>query len=161
MRLSRSQILVHTGLDPHYIRRKIRRAVLERDGHRCRFCREETNCVCHDLPLCRGGKTRVDNLLTCCRLCSRDKQEATAKEFEFLLKSRHRGSRDDGVQVSKAGAGARLDLYLIAEVNQFLQRVVTSKNLPLKVRAKAERLSWKLTEDHRDKTKQRKIESPW
>jgi len=57
-----------------YIPRKIRREVNKRDGGKCVFCGSLTNYLCHSTPKCRGGKTTVDNLLTCCKKCSREKR---------------------------------------------------------------------------------------
>ena len=160
MRLSQSQITVHTGLNPHYIPRKKRRAVLERDDEKCRFCQMETHYVCHNLPLCRGGRTQINNLLTCCRPCSRKKDQGTAKEFEEELKCCYKGSSEDldDVHVHNPGRGVRIDLYLVAEVSQFLQRLLTNQDVPLKVRGKAERLEIKLNETPEDKARERKLD---
>jgi len=70
-------------LTKSYIPARIRKEVLKRDKNRCVFCGAPTNFLCHAVPKCRGGKTTVDNLLTCCRKCSREKGEYTPLEWFF------------------------------------------------------------------------------
>jgi len=81
MNISRSLVIKHTELDPSYIPLAYRREVLERDDKSCHFCHQPTAYLCHDLVKCRGGQTTLDNLLTCCMTCRREKGELTAAEF--------------------------------------------------------------------------------
>ena len=69
-----------------YIPLPLRRKVLKRDKNICHFCKKPTDKLCHDIPKCLGGKTIFDNLLPCCRDCSRQKQELTAAQFWDALK---------------------------------------------------------------------------
>jgi 5-methylcytosine-specific restriction endonuclease McrA len=53
--------------------RKLRAAVLERDGHRCRLrlpgCLTAANTVDHRLDRAAGGRDVPSNLLACCKAC--------------------------------------------------------------------------------------------
>ena len=55
----------------------MRRAVLERDGHRCRYCGSEVagaNYHCdHVRPVANGGRTVMQNLAAACRPCNLSK----------------------------------------------------------------------------------------
>jgi hypothetical protein len=55
-----------------YIREELRRKVLERDGHRCRYCGtdQEPFHMDHVYPASRGGETSFDNLVTACAWCN-------------------------------------------------------------------------------------------
>jgi len=55
----------------------MRRAVLTRDGYYCRYCgrRTQTLDVDHVVPVKRGGRSTVDNLVTTCARCSQRKGE--------------------------------------------------------------------------------------
>ena len=53
------------------------------------------------------------------------------------------------------GVVARVNLHLVAEVSQFLSRVIVDKSIGGKVRNKAERLCIKLNEDERQKKAER------
>jgi hypothetical protein len=54
---------------------KIRQAVLERDGHCCRYCGSDSQPfhMDHVYPESKGGETSVDNLVTSCAWCNRTK----------------------------------------------------------------------------------------
>ena len=57
----------------------VRAAVYERDGYRCVNCgvnRQLT--VDHVVPLSKGGKNRISNMVTLCRPCNFDKADGTA-----------------------------------------------------------------------------------
>ena len=88
MNIALSKIIVPSQGKSFNIPLPLRRDVLERHNHTCQFCGEPTDKLCHDLPKCRGGETTLDNLLTCCRLCSREKQELTASEYRNIIKLR-------------------------------------------------------------------------
>lgn len=51
---------------------KMRFAVYDRDGWRCRKCGRKTNDleVDHIYPIAKGGKTTFDNLQTLCHRCN-------------------------------------------------------------------------------------------
>lgn len=56
--------------------KKLRRAVLEADGHECVYCGETRRLgLDHVVPQIRGGKSTFDNLLTACHWCNRQKGE--------------------------------------------------------------------------------------
>jgi hypothetical protein len=54
---------------------KMRFAVYQRDGYRCRKCHRKTNDleVDHIYPISKGGKTTFDNLQTLCHKCNVEK----------------------------------------------------------------------------------------
>lgn len=56
---------------------KLRFAVYERDGYRCRFCGrndDEVNLeIDHIIPISKGGKSTLDNLQTLCHDCNVEK----------------------------------------------------------------------------------------
>ena len=48
----------------------IRRAVLERDGHCCRYCGAPATTVDHVVPATAGGGEEMDNLVAACAQCN-------------------------------------------------------------------------------------------
>ena len=54
---------------------KMRFAIYQRDGHRCRKCGRKTDDleIDHIVPIAKGGKSTMDNLQTLCRRCNREK----------------------------------------------------------------------------------------
>lgn len=56
---------------------KIRFAVYERDGYRCRFCGSDFDLeIDHILPISKGGKSNVSNLQTLCHNCNYSKSNS-------------------------------------------------------------------------------------
>ena len=53
--------------------RNIRERVLERDGHRCRYCGALATHVDHVVPVVRGGASHDSNLAAACRTCNLEK----------------------------------------------------------------------------------------
>lgn len=54
---------------------KLRFAIYDRDGHRCRKCGRRTDDleIDHIIPISKGGKTTYDNLQTLCKYCNKMK----------------------------------------------------------------------------------------
>ncbi len=56
---------------------KLRFAILDRDGHRCRICGKsdllENLEIDHIIPIARGGKSTPDNLQVLCHACNKKK----------------------------------------------------------------------------------------
>lgn len=50
--------------------RNLRRQVLDRDGHICRYCDGPADSVDHVFPRVKGGLTVEDNLVAACRSCN-------------------------------------------------------------------------------------------
>ncbi len=50
--------------------RKLRRRILERDGHSCRYCDASATCVDHIVPRTHGGTDNPDNLAAACKSCN-------------------------------------------------------------------------------------------
>lgn len=62
---------------------RISRQVFKRDNYTCFYC-GKTGCqleVDHKLPVSRGGSSTLDNLVTACRHCNRQKRDKTVQEF--------------------------------------------------------------------------------
>lgn len=61
----------------------IRKIVYERDNYTCVYCGEKGLKleVDHKLPFVRGGSDELENLVTSCRSCNRQKRDKTAEEF--------------------------------------------------------------------------------
>lgn len=65
------------------------RVVHARDGNRCVYCGtipegKEKLGVDHLIPLTRGGKDAIENLVSCCSLCNNEKNDRTPEEFGLL-----------------------------------------------------------------------------
>lgn len=56
------------------------RAVLERDGGRCRYCGGVATTADHVLPKARDGSDAMDNLVACCAPCNEQRRSALAVE---------------------------------------------------------------------------------
>ena len=63
------------------ITNKIRFAIYERDGHRCRKCHAESYDleIDHIVPIAKGGKSTIDNLQTLCHRCNVEKGVRTER----------------------------------------------------------------------------------
>ncbi|GAA2850220.1 hypothetical protein GCM10010472_04100 [Pseudonocardia halophobica] len=57
---------------------KIRKFVLERDGHRCGYCGQPANTVDHIVPKVRGGTDDPQNLRAACDHCNYSKADRAA-----------------------------------------------------------------------------------
>jgi len=53
--------------------RNIRERVLERDGHRCRYCGAPATHVDHLVPVVKGGRDHETNLAASCVTCNLEK----------------------------------------------------------------------------------------
>ncbi|MGX9985870.1 HNH endonuclease [Soonwooa purpurea] len=75
------------------ISKKIRFEVLKRDGFTCQYCSAKPPKVPlevdHIMPVCKGGKNNIDNLITACFDCNRGKSgiELTSVPETILEKS--------------------------------------------------------------------------
>lgn len=59
------------GYGAHW--RALRRIVLERDGHRCKYCGGHADTVDHIIPKALGGTDALDNLTAACGPCNYSK----------------------------------------------------------------------------------------
>jgi ssDNA-binding Zn-finger/Zn-ribbon topoisomerase 1 len=73
---------------------KMRFAIYERDGHRCRKCGRYTNDleIDHIYPVSKGGKSTYDNLQTLCHKCNQKKSNFIEKDA--VIPQNVRKSRD-------------------------------------------------------------------
>lgn len=61
---------------------RIRAEVFERDGYTCQYCRATDSLACdHVVPLCQGGKSTLDNLVTACKPCNSAKSGRTPRQW--------------------------------------------------------------------------------
>src|SRR5690606_16206547 len=59
----------------------LRRQVYERDYYECRYCGARRGLtIDHVVPESRGGKTTLENLVTCCKSCNSRKSARTPEE---------------------------------------------------------------------------------
>lgn len=66
----------------------LREAVLRRDQYVCRYCgrRSQTLEIDHVIPVSKGGKATMNNLVTACRHCNRKKGGRTPEEAGLTLR---------------------------------------------------------------------------
>lgn len=62
-------------------------ALLKQYGRRCAYCGGEAALIeaDHRVPLSRGGKNTIANILPACRRCNRRKRTKTEEEFRAWL----------------------------------------------------------------------------
>lgn len=61
--------------------RHILRRVRRRDGWVCAWCGDPGSTVDHVIPVCWGGRTRLDNCVVACRACNHSRNNALPSEF--------------------------------------------------------------------------------
>jgi len=68
----------------------LRKQVFERDNYTCVYCGKRGGKLeaDHKIPFSRGGKDTLDNLVTCCQKCNRQKHDKTPEEFKKWLQNR-------------------------------------------------------------------------
>jgi 5-methylcytosine-specific restriction endonuclease McrA len=62
-----------------------RRAVLERDGHRCAYCSAKADSVDHVVPRARGGEHSWTNVVAACSRCNHRKGSRLLAEIGWTL----------------------------------------------------------------------------
>jgi 5-methylcytosine-specific restriction endonuclease McrA len=62
-----------------------RRAVLERDGHRCAYCARRAESIDHVVPRSRGGTHEWANVVAACRRCNHRKADRLLPELGWAL----------------------------------------------------------------------------
>jgi hypothetical protein len=70
--------------DRDQIPTEVRRAVLDRDGSKCRYCGDEDGPFHFDhyLPFARGGLSTVENLRVACARCNLSKSAMMPEDWE-------------------------------------------------------------------------------
>ena len=68
--------------------REIRRAILERDSHTCRYCGEWANHVDHVIPVSQGGTGKKSNLVAACATCNFTKGGRTPEQAGMVLNAK-------------------------------------------------------------------------
>lgn len=62
-----------------------RRAVLERDAHRCAYCDKRADSVDHVIPRARGGRHAWDNVVAACFRCNHRKASHLLVDLGWTL----------------------------------------------------------------------------
>lgn len=62
-----------------------RRAVLERDGHRCVYCERGADTIDHVVPRSRGGRNEWTNVVAACARCNHRKGDKLLAELGWSL----------------------------------------------------------------------------
>lgn len=136
---------------------KIRPLVFARDGSSCVWCGAKEGLGLGPLtPPSRGGKVCLDNYVVTCQSCRPAKGKKLPLEFIFERISMEEFWEEQDLRVeAPPGVMARVNLHLLAEVSQFLCRLIVDESISGEVRNKAERLRIKLDEDERQKKVER------
>jgi len=86
-----------TGLPRDIIPRPFVKRVMSRDNYTCVYCgtcsdensestsRRSKLSIDHIVPVSRGGKTAIEALVTCCKLCNNEKNDRTPEEWGMPL----------------------------------------------------------------------------
>lgn len=152
----------------------IRKSVFKRDKNKCVFCEalgkkkyEEGLGVTPGLGLAplraesRGGKRCFDNYVTCCAFHRGSKGDKLPLDyiwgeinFDYWFSEQ---AEDIDVVVKNPGATVRINMHLVAEMQQYFQRIAAGAEID---RSKAERLAIKLSQSDEDRKKERE-QVPW
>ncbi len=66
--------------------------IYARDGYKCQYCGKKEKIADltydHVLPKSRGGKTKWNNIVTCCYDCNSKKRDRTPREAKMRLRSK-------------------------------------------------------------------------
>ncbi|MBA7496770.1 hypothetical protein ES702_07379 [subsurface metagenome] len=128
---------------------RIRKKVLERDGHRCVWCDTGKKLGLGSLiPLSRGGKLEFNNYVTTCQHCRPSKGNRLPLNFisESIFINEYLNEQlDEGLRLkSDPGKNTSIRFGLLAEISEFLHKLTNNKSIPGKLRTKSERLNIKL-----------------
>jgi 5-methylcytosine-specific restriction endonuclease McrA len=63
-----------------------RRAVMDRDGHRCAYCAARADTIDHVLPRSRGGRHEWNNVVAACASCNHGKGDRLLSEIGWSLR---------------------------------------------------------------------------
>ena len=85
-----------------FARRDLRRAIYERDAHRCFYCRRRvrarTRVLDHVVPRAKHGRNSYRNLATCCAECNSKKRNKEAAQW---LRKLYRDGRLSGEELAE------------------------------------------------------------
>lgn len=129
---------------------KIRKKVYERDGHKCVWCDTKEKLGLGPLiPESRGGKRSIDNFVCTCQHCRPSKGNKLPLEFidePIRIEEYLRESFEHSIRLDKPDCQVKIDLYMVAQLSQFLKKMITAEGVDSGIQSKAERLLIKLTE---------------
>lgn len=104
--------------------RRFGHKIAQRDGGwSCKYCgldlvpsydnhdplAPDTACIDHVFPESRGGKTKLDNLVLCCRSCNSSKGRKTLEEWEYMKAQRERDVADPLIYIRQSELYAVID----------------------------------------------------
>ncbi len=96
--------LRYTVKVPYYRQAALsRRAVFNRDDHRCQYCGSHADSIDHIFPRSRGGKNTWENVAAACRACNLHKRDRTPEEAGMRLHRTPRQPREQAWVVSAVG----------------------------------------------------------
>jgi 5-methylcytosine-specific restriction endonuclease McrA len=74
--------------------RRIRAAILIRDGYVCNYCHRRADSVDHIKPRSNGGTDHPSNLVACCMACNLQRNEVRGNRYaQRATRPRGRGTR--------------------------------------------------------------------
>ena len=157
------------GLSKISFYNSIRKQVFERDGHKCLLCEalgkkkyEEGLGLTPGLglapliPESKGGERCFDNYMVSCAFHRAAKSNKLPLNYIFKeidFKGYLTEQLDDEPVVKNPGATVRVNMHLVAEIQQYLHRQAAGEEVD---RSKAERLAIKLSESDEDRRRERK-----
>jgi len=140
----------------------IRALVFQRDGKACVWCGAKEKLGLGPLiPPSRGGKLCFDNYVVTCQKCRGAKGSKLPLEYiwgEISLDYWLHEQLDDSVIVKNPGARAKVNMHLVAEIQQYLHRIAAGEEMD---RSRAEKLSIKLSETDEDRRRERAEIGSW
>jgi len=111
------------------------------------------------IPESKGGRVCFDNYVTCCQSCRCSKGNKLPLNYiwEEVSFKYYLTEQLYHEPTATPGATARVNLHLIAEIQQYLHRQAAGEEVD---RSKAERLAIKLSETNEDRARERR-QLPW
>lgn len=69
---------------------KLKTNILKKSNYRCWYCGKENESLTFDhiIPIIRGGKNNIENLVASCKKCNSSKRELTVNEWRLRLLSK-------------------------------------------------------------------------
>lgn len=105
---------MHNAVNPRYISKRTRFAVLDRDEYKCVYCGDSAPdvklVVDHVIPVAKGGSSDLSNLVTACEPCNQGK---TDRSIGFMHRKPNTGFCNE-----PPNSYARVDLVAITKMYQ-------------------------------------------
>ena len=120
--------------------------VLKQYEGKCGYCGLHTETIeaDHRIPLSRGGKNTIANIIPACRHCNRSKRTKTEEEFRTFLASRAKASPKEGESGTRDELAEVVGPYRIARSTALRSRTARSHS---RSRARSRQGGRRLTRD--------------